>query len=104
MRALLPMVALLSLAWTRDRIALVVENRSSSEKAAAELTPAISEVLASKGYEVVPQPEVAAALQTIGTDADGALQLPALEKLRKPRTRYAFRWMMWRKKPESLSP
>ena len=79
MRALLPIFALLTAAWTRDRIALVVENRSSSEKAAAELTPALTDVLASKGYDVIPQAEVTAALRTIGTDAAGAVPM---EKLR----------------------
>jgi len=82
MRALLPIFALLTAAWTRDRIALVVENRSSSEKAAAELTPALTDVLASKGYDVIPQAEVTAALRTIGTDAAGALPPGAMEKLR----------------------
>ncbi|MGZ6126446.1 MAG: hypothetical protein ACXWLR_15865 [Myxococcales bacterium] len=82
MRALLPFVALLSVAWTRDRIVVLVENRSSSERAAAELTPAVSDVLASKGYEVVPQAEMAEALRTAGADAQGTLPPGAAEKLR----------------------
>lgn len=82
MRALLPIVALLCVAWTRDRIVLLLENRSSSERAAAELTPAVSDVLASKGYEVIPQGEVAAALRTVGSDAGGTLPPGAREKLR----------------------
>jgi hypothetical protein len=82
MRVLFPIVALLSVGWTRDRIVLLVENRSSSERAAAELTPAVSNVLASKGYEVVPAAEVAAALAKLGPGADGALAPGSLEKLR----------------------
>jgi hypothetical protein len=82
MRALLPLFALLSLAWTRDRIVLLVENQSSSERAAAELTPAVSEILASKGYEVIPQTEVAAALATARGDAGGTLPPAAADKLR----------------------
>jgi hypothetical protein len=82
MRALLSIVALLSVAWTRDRIVLLVENKSSSERAALELTPAVSEVLANKGYEVVPQGEVAAALKTVGSGPDGTLAPAAAEKLR----------------------
>ncbi|MGZ6142673.1 MAG: hypothetical protein ACXWLM_05010 [Myxococcales bacterium] len=82
MRAMLTLCALLTVAWTRDRIVLLVENRSSSERAAAELTPAVTEVLASKGYEVVPRGEVAAALATVGAGAQGALPAGAAEKLR----------------------
>lgn len=82
MHALLALAALLSVAWTRDRIVLLVENHSSSERAAAELAPAVSEVLASKGYEVVPRPEVAAELASIGAGADGTLPPGKTEKLR----------------------
>jgi len=77
MRTALTLLALLSLAWTRDRIALVVENRSTSATAAAELTPALTEVLAAKGYEVIPAAEVASAVK-----ASGAAGAAATEKAR----------------------
>ena len=82
MRIALPLFALFSVAWTRDRVALLVENRSSSATAAGELTPALSEVLTAKGYDVVPAAEVASAVRAARLDGAEAAEPAAMEKLR----------------------
>lgn len=98
------MLALLCSAWTRDRVALAVENRSSDPKATAELIPAVTGILESKGYEVVSGAEVDTALRQ-GAPASQVLAalhaealltvtvrfvLPAQARTRGPRANPAF--------------
>lgn len=104
MRTALVIAAVLCCAWTRDRVALVVENRSSSPSATAELTPAVTAILESKGYEVIAPAEVEAARQKAGAAEDVIASLrahalltvtvrfvlPAEARARGPRANPAF--------------
>jgi hypothetical protein len=40
--------------WTRDRVVLIVDDRSTNQAAAAEVSHIVLQLLTSKGYEVVP--------------------------------------------------
>ena len=65
----------------RDRVALVVENRSSNASAAAEVVPAVADVLRSKGYEVIDRAEVERAIRTAGLTSP--IDLTGASKLRE---------------------
>ena len=80
--ALFALLGLLQLAWTRDRIVLLVENRSTNPAAAAEITPALAEQLGSMGYEVVPAAEVASALVDAAIHDAGEIGRASADRLR----------------------
>jgi hypothetical protein len=69
-------------AFTRDRLVLLVDNRSSNGAAADELSPVLEQVIAAKGYEVVPAPEVISALETVHLPAAGDLPPEAAAQIR----------------------
>jgi hypothetical protein len=79
--ASLLLAASLQLGWTRDRIVLLVENHSSNQSAAAEITPALADQLASKGFDVVPPGEVTPALGAAGVKDAGDITPAVAEQL-----------------------
>ena len=70
-------------AWTRDRLVLVVDNRSSNGAALAELGPVLSQIVASKGYDVVPAAQVAGAMRTAQLAPAGELSLESAARIRE---------------------
>lgn len=82
-RVPLILLSIAQLAWTRDRVVLLVGNRSNNTAAAAELAPAVAAQLADKGYDVVPPPELTIAAERAGvTNANDEIDPAAAEKLR----------------------
>lgn len=70
-------------AFSRDRVVLLVQNRSSNGAADAELSPVVAGLLAAKGYEVVPAPEVTSALEAAHIPAGADLAPEAAAQLRQ---------------------
>lgn len=62
-------------AWSRDRILVIVDNRSTNERAQGEIVPAVQDLLEQKGYEVVRDPDV---LAGVSIDRAGYVPAPAL--------------------------
>ncbi len=70
-------------AFQPDRIVLLIDNRSTNPAATAEVSPAVREMLRSKGYEVVADPEVIGALQAARLEGATALEAQAAAQLCK---------------------
>lgn len=66
-------------AWTRDRIAFVVQNRSTNPAAAEDVTPLVRDLLVKKRYEVVDLLELADALKGDATGVPAASVKSAAE-------------------------
>ena len=70
-------------AWTRDRVLVIVDNRSSNARAAADIVPAVQALLEQKGYEVVRDGDATSTLSVDrGAGVPAAALREAAQKLR----------------------